>query len=286
MRATPWILMLLLFGCGQTKAGMVVGGPDDEEEDTGTAAPPIEVGGSELVGIGAVTTELGEEDLLIISRYGGDGSENQTIIPHSSLSLDPFWIDRYPFPGLEGQDWFVDGLSHEMVSQLDDWLGDYGRRACTVSELLYAAAGRDNQRYPYGDGSFDINACDPDDSNPEPLGTYTTCESPLGIRDFQVRSTWAQLDAQMLDVMMATPQQPGFPGDYTHAVWGGTSRTDTFYSPNNFGFHVHDVLDEAYVDDGFRVCAGPDAPTDEQNTAYAYWLEDVIMAGSYEALFE
>jgi len=279
------MLVLCLLGCGQDKTPMVSDGAP-EEEDTGGAPPPIEVGGSELVGIGAATLILGESDLLIINRFGGDGSEDQTIIPEATFDLEAFWIDRYPFPGLEGEDWFVDGLNHEMAAQLDAWLVDYGRRACTVTELLYAAAGPDNHRYPYGDGSFDISACDPDDSNPQPLGTYNRCESALGIRDFQVRSSWGRLDAQIIAVMQDTPQAAGFPGDYTHAVWGGTSRSDTFYAPNNYGFHLHDLLEDPYQDDGFRVCAGPEAPTAEQDAAYSYWLEDLIRAGSYEVLFE
>ncbi|MGB0637702.1 MAG: hypothetical protein ACPGTU_00115, partial [Myxococcota bacterium] len=105
--------------------------------------------------------------------------------------------------------------------------------------------------------------------------------------DFQVRSTWGVLDEQTIQALDGTEQVEGFPEPFTYAVWGGTSRTDTFYAPNNYGFHTHAVdAEDRYQDDGFRVCAGPDAPTTAQDLAYDRWLSDALLAGSFEALFE
>jgi hypothetical protein len=282
MSPMRWIALAILAACGEEKGGMVVD-PPDEDRDTGEV---IEVGGAELVSISGGAVVLGEGDELIVYRYGGDGSEAQTIIPTHNATLESYWIDRYPFPGVPDIPWFTDGLSQDMVAWLDEWMADYGRRACTVSELLYAAAGPVNDRYPYGDGSFDPNACDPDDTAPAAIGTHAGCESALGIRDFQVRSAWGRLDSQMVAVMADTPQATGFPLDNEFAAWGGTSRSDTYYAPSNFGFHLHGWEDDPYQDDGFRVCAGPDKPTPEQDAAYSYWLEDVVRAGSYVDLFE
>ncbi len=91
---------------------------------------------------------------------------------------------------------------------------------------------------------------------------------------------------QLINTMAATTQVSGFPGDLTYAVWGGTSRRDTFHAPSNFGFHTHDRLaEDLYLDDGFRVCADA-PPTANQNIAYDRWIEDALTAGSYEALFD
>jgi hypothetical protein len=283
---TPFSLPMFvgLIACGVPKGGVVVDPHEDDAGDTGL--PTIEVGTAELVGIAGGTFQLGEWDALIVHRYGGDGSEDQTVIPESVFAFDAYWIDRYPFPGVPGAPWFGDGLNHDAVATLDAWLADYGRRVCTVSELLLAAAGPDNFRYPYLDGEYDINACEPDDANPQPMGSFALCESANGVRDFQVHSAWGWLDAQTVALMDSTPQRPGFPGDITYAAWGGTSRTDTYYAPSNFGFHLHGRVDAPYGDDGVRVCAGPDAPTSEQNAAYGYWLEDAVAGGSFTALFE
>jgi len=276
-------LLFLTAGCGVKSGGIVVGSGDTGGgDDEGVSDPSAAV----LVPIDATTVFLGEWDALIINRFGGDGSEHQTVIPETEFALSAYWIDRYPFPGIPDEPWFFDGLDHPTVEALDVWLADYGRRACTVAELLYAAAGPDNHRYPYGDGTFDASACDPDDTAPAAIGTYTDCNSALGVRDFQVRSTWGRLDARTEAVMADTAQASNFPGESVYASWGGTSRSDTFYAPSNFGFHIHDVADDPYLDDGFRVCAGPNPPTDEENAAYAYWLEDAIAAGSYDGLFE
>ncbi len=259
--------------------------------------PPPSDGGSDtgeerdLVTPGLVPVEgghffLGEWDPLVVANFDGGDDEAQTIIEENSFRVDGFWIDRYPFPGVPGDDWFPDGLNMSLVGSLDSWLQDFGRRACTVTELLIAGAGPDNHRYPYGDGTFENNVCDPDDQNPDPIGSFSGCVSATGVRDFQVRSTWGRLDREMVEVMQETPQQADFPGEFEYAVWGGTSRTDTFYAPNNFGFHTHGVSDNAYQDDGFRVCAGPNAPSEAQDTAYAHWLEDVRAAGSYAGIFE
>jgi hypothetical protein len=259
--------------------------------------PPITSGGSDtgeapdlvtpgLVGISGGHYFLGEWDALVIVNFDGEGDDSQTVIPESSFNIEGFWIDRYPFPGHPGDDWFSDGMNLPLVSTLDAWLQDYGRRACTMSELLLAGAGADNLRYPYGDGSYDPSACDGDDSNPQPIGSFPDCISTNGVRDFQVRSTWGRLDREMVEVMATTPQAVDFPSGLDFAVWGGTSRTDTFYAPNNFGFHLHGEEDTAYLDDGFRVCAGPSAPSEAQDAAYALWLQEVRAAGSFASILE
>ena len=278
MKSTLTILLLTACGGKAPLPPMATSG-----SDTGEATDLVTPG---LVPIEGGRYFLGEWDELVIVNFDGNGEDAQTIIPEASIQVDGFWIDRYPFPGIPGDDWFVDGLNLPLVVALDSWLQEYGRRACTISELLLAGAGPDNHRYPYGSGIYDPNACDGDDANPEPIGSFPDCVSSTGVRDFQVRSTWGALDREIVSIMKETPQAEGFPGDHEYAVWGGTSRTDTFYAPNNFGFHLHGPDDVAYQDDGFRVCAGPNPPSEAQDTAYALWLDNVRSAGSFAGIFE
>ncbi len=73
-------------------------------------------------------------------------------------------------------------------------------------------------------------------------------------------------------------------GEGGFGVWGGTSRTDTFYAPTNFGIHFHDEADDSYMDDGFRVCADVDTVTGLMEEDYQDWLWTFMQDGSYAAL--
>ena len=109
----------------------------------------------------------------------------RTIIPAHAFVVDDFYIDRFPFPGVDGANWFTDGAHHSTIEALDAKLADFGRRACTIPELLYAAAGPDNLRYPYGD-AYVSGQCDGDDAT-WAISTFTA--SDFGVRDFMVRAT-------------------------------------------------------------------------------------------------
>jgi hypothetical protein len=270
-----WML-LFLIGCGKPGGGITVNVSDTTVEATR---------GDGLVAIDGATISLGETDPQWLSDYAGGDGDRQTIIPEAEFSVAPFLIDRFPFPGVEGAAWFSDGAHHSTVEALDATLADFGRRACTITELLFAAASADNHRYPYGD-EFVAERCEPDDVNPDFIGTYSSCHSALGIHDFGVRSTWGRLDSQIVSVMSETDQGGSFPGELSYASWGGTSRDDTFYAPTNFGFHTHAKEGEdRYLDDGFRICADT-APTRNEDLAFARWLDRALEAGSFEALFD
>ena len=270
-----WIL-LLTIGCGKPDDGITVS-VSGEPEDTAL--------GQGLVAISGAAVTLGETDTAWLADYAGGDGDNQTIIPLADFSVAPFLIDRFPFPGVEGAAWFNDGAHHSTIEALDAILADFGRRACTITELLYAAASAENHRYPYGD-AFIAGQCEVDDLNPDVIGAYAGCVSALGIRDFGVRSTWGRLDDQIIAVMNLTEQGEVFPGDLVHATWGGTSRDDTFYAPSNFGFHTHAKEgDDRYLDDGFRICAD-ETPTSNEDLAFERWLNKAVEGGSFDALFD
>ncbi len=267
-------LLMLLFGCGS--GGGFVGQQAEDPE-------PAEAR-SGLIGLSGGEFFLGEVDSDEWGAYFGEPGQYRSVIPAHTAELDDFYIDQFPFPGVEGADWFTDGAHHSTIEALDAKLADFGRRACTITELLYAAAGPDNLRYPYGD-QYTADLCDGDDANPQPLGTFTQCESPLGIRDFMVRSTWGRIDDQARNAIDGSGDHEGIPSDVEFGVYGGTSREDTIQAPTNFGFHTHAKNGEdRYLDDGFRLCAD-EPPSSPQDVAFERWIDGAVAAGSFAELF-
>ena len=267
-------LILVSLGCGS--GGGFIG---QQAEDT--QAPSL---GAGLVAIDGADIVLGESDDETWSTFFGREGEYRTIIPAHSFVIEDFYIDRFPFPGVDGANWFTDGAQHSTIEALDAKLADFGRRACTIPELLYAAAGPDNLRYPYGD-TYVSGHCDGDDTNPEPLGTFTLCESDFGIRDFMVRSAWGRLDAQTREAIDGSGDHEAMPADIEFAVYGGTSRLDTIQAHSNFGFHTHAKEGEdRYLDDGFRICADA-PPSTNQDNAFERWRNNAVEAGSFAGMY-
>jgi len=116
--------------------------------------------------------------------------EPGAVIYEANFDIASFCVDPLPFPGRAGAPWPSAGLSAARAEGLDSRLATFGRRLCTISELLLASAGPENWRYPYDPEDWSEGLCDPDDLTPDPLGSYEDCTSPLGVSDFQVRSTW------------------------------------------------------------------------------------------------
>lgn len=265
---------------GLLSAGLAAGCGDQQDDrlhqgsgggDGGGEASPCPAG---MIYMTQNRVELGEWELDLLETYTGN------VIPEQSTSTDPACVARFPMPGIEGADWPLDGLSLDQLPAVEEALALYGRRLCTVPELLLGAAGEENWRHPYDPEERAADRCDPDDFNPQPLGTYSACESPMGLRDVEVRSTWALLDEQTRDAL-ADVWGDTIPGDGVYAVWGGTSRADTYYAPSNFGVHFHGEGEDPYTDDALRVCADPGVPTAEQDEAWAQAMQALIEVGSF-----
>jgi len=251
-----------------------------------------------MIGVAAGSYQLGESDpdWLLPSpnnswrfEYPGVDLLGLTTIPLVTLEIPAFCMARFPFPGIEGEDWPADGLNFDTVSILDLLLDAYGRRACTVSELLLSAAGTDNWRFPYDEGEHEFGVCEENDFNPGPLGRLPNCISPLGFRDTLVRSVWARMDAQMSLALWSSglpilPPWEGatYAGNQAYAVYGGTSRPGTFYAYTNFGIHSHSDNEELFLDDGFRVCADPGPPDPVQEAEWQELRDDFLLVGTYE----
>ncbi len=247
------------------------------------SSPPTCPDGMVLVAGG--TFELGE----------GDDPEHQpnqvnAMIRRGTFEISTFCVDAFPFPGRDGAAWPPDGLDYVQARQLDDALSTHGRRLCTVSELLLAAAGSSNSRYPYGDDRVE-GRCDPSDASPQAMGTFAGCVSAAGARDFLVRSAWARLEEPMCTHLGAygAPNRPphvggGVPDVLDYAVYGGIGRTDTFYASTNFGIHGHGADAGQTPDDATRVCRDPGRVDAATEAGYAAWIDGFIAGGSYAAL--
>lgn len=243
---------------------------DGGGEDSSSPCP------SDMIYLPQNRVGLGEWEIENLETYAG------TIIPEDSYHTDPLCIARFPMPGVEGAPWPLDGLSQAQLPALESALASYGRRLCTVPELLLAAAGEENWRHPYDPEERSSEYCETDDFNPEPIGTFEACESPMGLRDVEVRSTWALLDELTVTALQEFWGEE-LPGGAVYAVWGGTSRDDTYYAPSNFGIHSHGQDEDPYTDDALRVCADPGVPTDEDAAAWQSSVQDFIDGETFEA---
>lgn len=267
-------LFIIGLGCGS--GGGFIGQQAQDTHEPQLGAGLVAIAGAEVV--------LGETDSEEWALFYAEPGEYRTIIPEHTFVLDDYYIDRFPFPGVEGVTWFTDGAIHSTIEALDAKLADFGRRACTIPELLYAAAGPDNMRYPYGN-DYVAGQCDPDDTNPQPIGTFSLCESDFGIRDFMVRGTWGRLDDQTREAIDGWGDHDRMPADIEFAVYGGTSRLDTIQAHSNFGFHSHAKEgDDRYLDDGFRLCADA-PPSTNQDAAFERWRDNAVAAGSFAAMY-
>ena len=217
---------------------------------------------------------LGEWDQAVQEAYPG------TVLWEAQYDLDAYCVGEYPLPGFAGLDWPQDGLSVDQLPAVEALLGDHGRRLCTVGELLYAAASEANWRHPYDPEQRVEGTCDGDDQNPSPLGSFPGCESPLGLRDLEVRSSWALLD-DTSRAGLESMYPAGFPDGGTYAAWGGTSLGETYYAPSNFGVHFHGEGEEAYINNGLRVCADVDQVDPDVEEAWSAQVSLLIDAGSF-----
>jgi len=210
-----------------------------------------------MIGIAGGPATLGESDAERSRPY-----RPNNVVPRAPFAIDGFCIDRFPVPGALEDPWPEDGIAKKQLRETSEpWRWARGRRLCTVAELMRAAGGASGQRYPWGE-EVGTPPCDANDEAPEPMGTYAECVSPDGLRDLQVRSTWARLDPTTSGLLAreGADSQPGYDGGYT--VGGGLVRDDTYYAPTNFGVHFHDDAAPGFSDDGLRTCAWPGATAD------------------------
>jgi len=233
--------------------------------------------------IAAATLELGEWESCDELPYESNSEcERGGMITLHPFTISAFCIQTFPFPGIEGTSWPQEAPTYDQVEQLDMALPILGRRLCDMSELLLAGTGPDNWRYPYAPDTWSDSMCDPDDLNPEVMGSYPGCESPLGVRDTGVRPTWGVYDEsmrQLLEPLGGPPhlphlsEDPDFdPAGEDYGLIGGAVRTNTFYAASNFGAHRHARSEDSFADDDLRICADP---TDEPESHDAEYTEAI-----------
>ncbi len=211
--------------------------------------------------------ELGEWELERYQKWVPD-----YVLQRATVELEPYCMARYPFPGRKGAPWPRDGLDLDILPELERQLETMGRRSCSVLELILGAAGPQNYRYPSEREQRTEGVCDPSDAEPSPLGSFADCLSPLGFHDFLARASWARIDERSRAVLTAqgAQHQAGFDADYL--VAGGMERQNTIQAPTNFGIHLHQRDEPAFLDDGIRLCADPSPQDPAMQATYERWL--------------
>ena len=278
----PLVLLVCAVACtGKDDDGPVGSAGQDEEtgdssttgDDTDDLRGDCPVG---MVEIPALSGQLGEGDPVLQDQYAGQQ------VNLTNIELDAFCIDRFPFPG-EGHEWTTDPLDWDRVDAFSAVAEAHGRRLCTVAELMHAAAGSENWRYPYDRLEFRDGKCEPGDLTPTaPIGSFEDCESPYGVRDFLVRSTWAILDDQSGEDIRAfyyTDTGLLIPGGGYYAVWGGSAIQDTFYAPNNYGLHFYGPGDPGYVNESVRTCASVGSGSASADAAWQDVVDSFVASG-------
>ena len=269
----PWLEPPRGYDEGETGWGdpEYIGPPEEGSESVPSQERMIFIPGGTYV--------LGEWDEEMAEDYP------LTVIREAEYVMSPYFVATFPFPGGEGDPWPTDALYVEQMETLVATLLPTGWRLCTMGELMLAAAGPDNWRYPYNPEEWVEGKCEHDDANPTPnaLGAWEECVSPVGARDFMVRSSWG-----VIDPVTAAGLAPYVGEDLTgeFAVYGGVSRDDTFYAPNNFGVHTHDPDPEAsFWDDSLRLCKSWGSGLDpRRELAWQDLRESFLASGaSYEA---
>lgn len=89
-----------------------------------------------------------------------------------------FCIQRYEFPGVEGQ------TPHTLVSAVEAaaLCAQMGGRLCRLAEWQLACSGRESLTYPYGN-KYRADACATERTSVSPSGAYRDCRSPFGVMD-------------------------------------------------------------------------------------------------------
>ena len=272
-------LLLFAFGCtdgDSDEFSLQQGARPEDTAEIPDRCPSgmIEVSGRHIV--------AGEWEIDELEFYAPN------VIPEGTWELEDFCMDAYPWPGQEGEGWMPDGLHWNQVVELESKLSQVDLRLCTVGELLYGAAGPDNWRYPYLSSDFEADICDPEDHSPLVMGTYADCVSSTGFSDFGIRSAWARLDSQALEILVGGDPSALPAGDGTYGIYGGTSRQDTFHAPSNFGIHFYGPGDPAYVTDDFRACADPwdGVPDETAERKIRIMREGFLTQGSYAQMLD
>ena len=228
--------------------------------------------------------ELGEwAECEELAYENNSQCESGGLVRLHPVSIGAFCVQTFPFPGIEGGEWPSAGPTYTEMERLDAVLPRLERRLCDMSELLLARAGPENWRYVYDSDIWSDSTCDPDDHSPEVMGSYPGCESPFGIRDAGVRSTWGVYDESIRQVLEplggpaylpGSSDAPDFVRDaHDYALVGGVVRTDTFYAASNFGAHRHASSESGFSDDGLRICAEPFVVSDVDDREYTEALE-------------
>lgn len=261
----------------EERAPLERGGPFPSDE---AVEPECPVAGMTLIPASPPDVRLGSERSC---------SQFPNILMAGPHAIDRFCMSTFPFPG-EGAWWApppeapeAQRLSYDEVLRIDRLLRErFGLRLCSAEEYLWAGAGPENRRFPYGSERIHQRCSEDADGTANDgyrlvLGEED-CPSWAGVQGIGLRNTWAVLDestraqANAAFDLANTPTGCAYPPAELKAlpaaleliVMGAVSGTDE--NPGNmsgdlFGFHHHAFPGAFY-----------DAPPNEQGE----WQDDLI----------
>jgi len=236
---------------------------------------------------------LGEDDPKVARECG--------CMPHMMLarefSVDAFCIATHPFPG-EGQPWPTRApgglLNYGKARKIGEKLAEYDRRLCSYAEVLYASAGSENRRFPWGD-EYEL-LCEPNYQKPKaPIGGHAGCRTPEGVFDLGARATWVTLDPETRAALEAQFEAELEDGELVVSGMHGPDG-EGFAAPNNYGVHAHVISigsfdvgrypGDLWLDAGLRVCADPHRPDPEVEERWRAVREAFAATEDYGVLWQ
>lgn len=175
--------------------------------------------------------------------------------------IEPFWIDRFEYPGRR---WAIPVVNVDWY-EAASLCAEMGKRLCTEWEWERACRGPANSTYPYGD-AYSRTACFTDrrfnNYSPRPAGSFPACVSYYGVYDLCGNVNEWTSSTLSRDEVRAMGGRASYgiydsEGDPPGAIypilrggdWGEGSN-DTRCA-NRDHFHLPDSRLE---DDGFRCC--------------------------------
>ena len=200
--------------------------------------------------------------------------EIDPVLPVRTVTLAPFCVDAWPFPGF-GSHYTRDGLTSAGAAALVRLLRTTptaGRRLCTFTELQAAVAGlQSDRRFVYGDDAPG-DRCGSDSLQVGTIGADPTCSNPeTGVHEYgAVLSHWVVADPAFV-VQACSTTAGGCRGAGGRrlvagnlVVLGGTRRVQTRQAPlTPHTWHDHGpsvggaCTSDLVWDDQPAICADP-----------------------------
>jgi len=214
-------------------------------------APSRTPGTEGMVPVPAGTFIMGDrfESDMVIGDAPGGAPPHTHFLPHE-VRLEAFWIDRYPWPNIEGEPPMTDLSWYEAQARCKA----LGKRLCTEAEWEKACKGPRGLRYGYGD-RFEPDWCHTDIVGSEELaaaGEHPRCASGYGVVDMLGNVNEWVSDLRRSNDNHGLPWPTGSHRGYPILRGGDLGMAGRMLTCS-FRNHSHN-MEYTGGDDGFRCC--------------------------------